>query len=147
MDLKQGAGLAGQGLPPSPPDVVMSMDSALFSRMFRGNHGNPAPYWMLNTRLLPVILLLWDVIMGRLTIILGYLSRGAEAHDGLHDREAAYPWRHDAGYQAGEDDGGHEQIQAVAHVARNTSLSADDPSRFNLNNITNLILLRLPCCL
>jgi hypothetical protein len=26
-------------------------------------------------------------------------------------------------------------------------LSADDPSRFNLNNITNLILLRLPCCL
>ncbi|CAL8341855.1 unnamed protein product [Arctogadus glacialis] len=36
VDLKQGAGLAGQGLPPSPPDVVMSMDSALFSRMFRG---------------------------------------------------------------------------------------------------------------
>ncbi|CAL8318202.1 unnamed protein product [Lota lota] len=36
VDLKQGAGLAGQGLPPLPPDVVMSMDSALFSRMFRG---------------------------------------------------------------------------------------------------------------
>ncbi|CAL8280291.1 unnamed protein product [Merluccius merluccius] len=36
VDLKQGAGLAGRGLPPLPPDVVMSMDSALFSRMFRG---------------------------------------------------------------------------------------------------------------
>ncbi|KAJ3604966.1 hypothetical protein NHX12_027017 [Muraenolepis orangiensis] len=36
VDLKQGAGLAGPGLPPIPPDVVMSMDSSLFSRMFRG---------------------------------------------------------------------------------------------------------------
>lgn len=40
VDLKQGAGLAGRGPAPLTPDVVMSMDSALFSRMFRGNHGN-----------------------------------------------------------------------------------------------------------
>lgn len=36
VDLKQGTGLAGRGPAPLTPDVVMSMDSALFSRMFRG---------------------------------------------------------------------------------------------------------------
>ena len=71
--------------------------------------------------------------MGWLTVILGCLSRGAEAHHGLHDREAAYPWRHDAGHQAGEDDVGHGQVQAVGRVAPDTSLSAEDPSRINLN--------------
>lgn len=36
VDLKQGTGQAGKGLPPVAPDVVMTMDSGLFSRMFKG---------------------------------------------------------------------------------------------------------------
>lgn len=51
----------------------------------------------------------------------GRLFRGAEAHHGIHDGEAAYPWRHVDGYQAGEDDGGHAQVQTVDHVAMTTT--------------------------
>uniref|UniRef100_A0A667Y4Z0 Hydroxysteroid dehydrogenase-like protein 2 n=1 Tax=Myripristis murdjan TaxID=586833 RepID=A0A667Y4Z0_9TELE len=36
LDLKSGAGSAGQGQPPVKADVVMSMDSANFSKMFSG---------------------------------------------------------------------------------------------------------------
>ena len=36
IDLKNDAGSAGQGEPPVKADVVMSMDSADFSKMFAG---------------------------------------------------------------------------------------------------------------
>ncbi|XP_008303692.1 hydroxysteroid dehydrogenase-like protein 2 [Stegastes partitus] len=37
LDLKSGSGSAGQGQPPVKPDVVMTMDSSDFSKMFSGN--------------------------------------------------------------------------------------------------------------
>lgn len=36
LDLKSGAGSTGKGEAPVKADVVMSMDSALFSKMFAG---------------------------------------------------------------------------------------------------------------
>uniref|UniRef100_A0AAQ5ZJ26 Hydroxysteroid dehydrogenase-like protein 2 n=1 Tax=Amphiprion ocellaris TaxID=80972 RepID=A0AAQ5ZJ26_AMPOC len=36
LDLKSGSGSAGQGQPPIKPDVVMTMDSSDFSKMFSG---------------------------------------------------------------------------------------------------------------
>lgn len=36
LDLKSGSGSAGQGQPPGKADVVMTMDSTDFSKMFSG---------------------------------------------------------------------------------------------------------------
>lgn len=46
LDLKSGAGSTGRGQPHTEPDVVMTMDSADFSKMFKGKgfHGNTSAW-------------------------------------------------------------------------------------------------------
>lgn len=95
LDLKSGAGSTGEGEAPVKADVVMSMDSGDFSKMFAGTLSRQQQQ------------------RRQLQLRLGANGhalctfREAEADAGVHVGEAEDQRGHDARHQAGETHGPH----------------------------------------
>lgn len=92
LDLKSGAGSTGKGEAPVKADVVMSMDSAVFSKMFAGELLQHHQQQQQKLRL-----------RGNGHALCA--CREAEADTGVHVGEAEDQRGHDARHQAGETHG------------------------------------------
>lgn len=94
LDLKSGAGSTGKGEAPVKADVVMSMDSGVFSKMFAGELSQQQQQEQQQR------------LCGNSHALCAF--RKAEANAGVHVGEAEDPRGHDACHQAGKTHGPYE---------------------------------------
>lgn len=74
LDLKSGSGSTGQGQPPVKADVIMSMDSSDFCKMFAGLPSTPWPSNKQNMTMEWIIYQLFKFISGKLKPTMAFMS-------------------------------------------------------------------------